>query len=120
MSFVYRWKFAILLLAIAVVPAAIALTHASTEQLWSDVADPHVHKVSGSLPDFVSLADKLSPAVVNIASTEESHASAHGTTPPGEGGEGSGDPLEQFGQPFSFEPHDTRSMGSGFVINPNG
>ena len=83
---------------------------ARAEHLWSEVpAALDQTPKARTLPDFVDLAAKLSPAVVNI-STEpggESESSAEGES----GSEGS--PFEHFG-------HKSRSLGSGFIINKDG
>lgn len=60
-----------------------------------------------SLPDFVELAAKLGPAVVNISTEQGSRGGAEGSGP-------EGSPFEQFGPPQD------RSLGSGFVINKAG
>jgi serine protease Do len=79
--------------------------------------------VPGSLPDFARLADKLSPAVVNISTTSQ------GETPPQMGGQGPfghGDPhefwepFERFFGPLPRRPFKQRSLGSGFIINRDG
>lgn len=91
---------------------AIAAAPARAGQLWSDSENRHKAQ---SLPDFVDLAARLSPAVVNIA-TEENGKSAKAVPP-----EGETDPFDRFGQPF--EPYDmphAHSVGSGFIINSNG
>ncbi len=77
--------------------------------LWTD--STAVSLPVQTLPDFVALAAKLSPAVVNI-STEQSAAEAD-------------DPLAQpfgrFGQPFGDDgPTNPQSLGSGFIINKSG
>jgi serine protease Do len=70
-----------------------------------------------SLPDFVALAAKLSPAVVNIAAEQRlTYGSEQGSDP-----ENGSDPFDRFGQPFEqyglSHPH---SLGSGFIINKIG
>lgn len=71
------------------------------------------------LPDFVSLAKKLSPVVVNISTTQVSEAQG----PFGPFGEE--DPFNEFwrkffGGPFPRGPQRQRSLGSGFIIDPDG
>ncbi len=65
-----------------------------------------------TLPDFVDLAARLSPAVVNISAEQGGYDSAS---------QGSSPEDERFGEPFedygSAHPH---SLGSGFIINRNG
>jgi serine protease Do len=70
-----------------------------------------------SLPDFVALAAKLSPAVVNIAAEQKvSYGADQGSGP-----ENGSDPFDRFGQPFEQYglPH-PHSLGSGFIINKTG
>jgi serine protease Do len=75
-----------------------------------------------NLPDFVDLAAKLSPAVVNI-STEQANKNRpqpspeSGSEPP----EGGSDPFDSLGPPPGHRPpNHSRSLGSGFVINKSG
>jgi serine protease Do len=67
-----------------------------------------------TLPDFVALAARLSPAVVNIAA--EPGGADNGDQSPSP--EDESDPFGRFGQPFGeyglLHPH---SLGSGFIIN---
>ena len=76
----------------------------------------HQSKVE-TLPDFVDLAQRLSPAVVNVATEQKDLPSAE--TPPED--EGGNDPFDRFGQPLedygAAHPH---SLGSGFIINQDG
>jgi len=84
----------------------------AASQLWIDSEARHKAQ---TLPDFVDLAARLSPAVVNIA-TEQS-----GKSTKAEPAEGESDPFDRFGQPF--EPYDVphaHSVGSGFIINRDG
>jgi serine protease Do len=88
-----------------------------------------------ALPDFSTLAERLSPAVVNVSTTSQ------GETPQGFGGgggqhpQGPQDPQEPFGQgdphefwepferffgPLPKHPFKQRSLGSGFIINRDG
>ena len=100
-----------------------AAPHALGDPFWYELTSAHAPKAE-TLPDFVTLADKLGPTVVNI-STEQAGPSASGNEGggSGEGGEGGGEgggnePFNEFGEPFG-EPHG-RSLGSGFIINPAG
>lgn len=77
---------------------------------------------SGQPTDFISLAEQLKPAVVNIstAKTVESRApSFRGPKTPG-----GGDLFEEFFERFFNEmprsPHKARSLGSGFIISGDG
>jgi serine protease Do len=70
-----------------------------------------------TLPDFVALAAKLSPAVVNISADQRNEDTADQSSPPDD----ESDPFGRFGQPFGdyglAHPH---SLGSGFIINRGG
>jgi serine protease Do len=80
-------------------------------------------RTSGSLPDFVPLAKKMRPIVVNISSTQMSE---------GRGGSqefgspfGEEDPFNDFwrrffGGPVPRGPQRQRSLGSGFIIDGDG
>jgi serine protease Do len=68
-------------------------------------------------PNWVELASKLKPAVVNV-STKRIESRPHMRSP-----FGPGDPFEQFFKDFGDQPQpkrSVRSMGSGFIINANG
>ena len=71
------------------------------------------------LPDFADLVEKQGPAVVNISTTQTVRGQ---TAPPGSGGEE--DPFydffRRFGPPQPPRDYETRSLGSGFIINPEG
>ena len=70
-----------------------------------------------TLPDFVSLAARLSPAVVNISAQQKPGANGAQSSPP----ETETDPFDRYGQPF--EPYGSpypHSLGSGFIINKTG
>jgi len=78
---------------------------------------------SGQLPDFVALAKKVRPLVVNISTTQVSE---------GRGGQqefgnpfGEDDPFNDFwkrffGGPVPRGPQRQRSLGSGFIIDADG
>jgi serine protease Do len=87
------------------------------DQFWHELVSPRASKVD-TLPDFVALADKLGPAVVNI-STQQAGPSSAANGEGGGGSEGGGnDPFDDFGEPLG-EPHG-RSLGSGFIVNAAG
>ena len=77
----------------------------------------------GQLPDFVALAKKVKPLVVNISTTQVSE---------GRGGQqefgnpfGEDDPFNDFwkrffGGPVPRGPQRQRSLGSGFIIDADG
>ena len=79
---------------------------------------------SGGLPDFVSLAKKMRPLVVNISTTQVSEGR-------GGGGQEFGSPFGEddqfndfwrrfFGGPTPRGPQRQRSLGSGFIIDRDG
>src|SRR5271167_4812727 len=100
---------------------ARAVDSAPPTRFWTELADPaHVAKAQ-SMPDFVELAARLSPAVVNI-STDEPDEPAEGAEPSPEGGEPSPEdplhgrgPLKEFGG-----PEHSKALGSGFIITKDG
>ena len=81
-------------------------------------------RLTGGLPDFVNLAKKLKPIVVNISTTQvsEGRGSQEFSSPFG-GGED--DPFNDFwkrffGGPAPRGPQRQRSLGSGFIIDGDG
>jgi len=94
-----------------------AAPRALGDQFWYELTSSRAPRAE-TLPDFVALADKLGPTVVNISTEQAGPAASEGGNEGG-GGEGGGnEPFNEFGEPFG-EPHG-RSLGSGFVINPAG
>ncbi|MGZ6194584.1 MAG: Do family serine endopeptidase [Candidatus Binataceae bacterium] len=90
------------------------------DQFWHELTSSSTPKAE-TLPDFVSMADKLGPTVVNISTEQAGPAASEGEGGGSEGGgsEGGGnEPFNEFGEPFG-EPHG-RSLGSGFIINAAG
>ena len=86
---------------------------------WTELIDPANAPKAQTMPDFVDLAAKLSPAVVNIstdeadepaASEESPEDSPHSPLQPHSQG-----PLEEFGG----TPH-AKALGSGFIITKDG
>lgn len=73
------------------------------------------------LPDFAHLAEKLSPAVVNISTSSTAQIEGPGPMIPGPFGRGPEEffePFERFfGRPRQYRQ---RSLGSGFIINRDG
>lgn len=90
--------------------------------LWGGTPSPEVRTTPApqGLPDFVSLAKKLKPVVVNISTTQVS-----------EGAQGFGSPFGEedpfgdfwrrfFGGPIPRGPQRQKSLGSGFLIDRDG
>jgi serine protease Do len=70
------------------------------------------------LPDFVSLAKKLGPSVVNVSTTQVRKAAQAG---PDFGGDQMGEFFQRFfGQPAPRGPQRQSGLGSGFIIDNNG
>ncbi len=105
----------ILLVAFAAVPIAGA-SAADVSRLWTELPDGgRIAKVQ-SLPDFVDLAAKLSPAVVNISSEAAEEPSANGEEEepsPSPQGKTPHSPFEE------YSPH-AKSLGSGFIVSKDG
>jgi S1-C subfamily serine protease len=85
--------------------------------LWSAAA-----VARGAPESFANLAEKLSPAVVNVSSTQMPEGAAGGLEPdqfpPGS-------PFEEFYREFRKrqkpnQPRKSSSLGSGFIIDPEG
>ncbi len=106
-------------------PAAGQPTHPSSQAAAPSSSPPAgpAPLPSSALPEsypWVRLAETLKPAVVNISTTRVVQAPQLGQSEPGE----PSDPFEEFfrrffgeGMPRAFK---SRSLGSGFVVDPNG
>jgi len=92
-----------------------AVSCAAAASLWTEFNGVNVP--AQSLPDFVALAARMSPAVVNISAEQRTEDSGTQSSSP----EDESDPFDRFGQPFEqyglVHPH---SLGSGFIINRGG
>jgi serine protease Do len=82
-------------------------------------------------PSFADLVDKLSPAVVNISTTQKVKGGMQGfqfdIPEGGEGGEQIPDEMRKFFEQFGKQQqggkemeHEVHSLGSGFIIDPDG
>ena len=90
---------------------AVMRSAATALQLpWTEIPADNGRPKAQTLPDFVDLAAKLSPAVVNI-STEEAEEGESGDEPSPH----KHNPLEDFG-----EPQHSKSLGSGFIVSKDG
>jgi serine protease Do len=93
--------------------------------MLGDAGKPEVRTSSG-LPDFVSLAKKLKPIVVNISTTTQVSEGRGGGAPQEFGSPfGEEDPFNDFwrrffGGPMPRGPQRQRSLGSGFIIDGDG
>jgi serine protease Do len=104
------WKLVGAAASIAIVGALAArrVSASPVMALWTEIADTGSIPKAQTLPDFVDLAAKLSPAVVGVSSVEnpkESEQSLLRKSPHGM--------FEE------FTPH-SRSLGSGFIIAKEG
>jgi serine protease Do len=99
---------------------ARAADSAPPTRFWTEPADPaHVAKAQ-SMPDFVDLAAKLSPAVVNISTDEPGEPAEAGDPSPEDSPHfplmpPHSHPFEEFGG----APH-SKALGSGFIITKDG
>jgi serine protease Do len=101
-------------LALGVVVLAAAAWPARADQLWLEAGPASRQGEARTLPDFVDLAAKLSPTVVNISTESQPEpASGESLTPKDRPFEGP--PEERFGLPGGV-----KSLGSGFIINKAG
>lgn len=109
-------------IATASADASAAQGSAPSTRFWSELPDAgHIAKAQ-TMPDFVELAAKLSPAVVNISTEEPDEPGAAAEPPEGieppeghEGGPHSQGPFEEFGG-----PQHSKALGSGFIITKDG
>ena len=97
-------------------PAEATTANAAAQAVTPPTAAPLVT----GLPDFTALVERVGPAVVNIsAETAPSRPDQSQQLPPG-----LEDFLRRFGMPFPGVPDGPRgggvSLGSGFVISPDG
>lgn len=95
---------------------SIAPTAARAASFWTEVRGDEPRKPD-TLPDFIDLAARLSPAVVNIATEQKNpNGPAESASP-----DSNADPFDRHGRPFEHygleRPH---SLGSGFIINKSG
>ena len=81
------------------------------------------------LPDFTQIVEQVSPAVVNISTTQKMPARGPGMAPHGRRGLPEGPPFDDFFRRFFDEEgendqevpeFDGKSLGSGFVVSADG
>jgi serine protease Do len=85
----------------------------SEEAAPATAAEPR----AAGLPSLAATAKAAAPAVVNISTTQKVRVRRRRPFGMPFGGE---DPFEEFFRHFFPEPPRTRSLGSGFVISPDG
>jgi serine protease Do len=105
-----RWRIAAILTVFALTSAP-----ALADPFWTEISTTSgPARRAETLPDFVELAARLSPAVVNVSSEQKS------LPPVGQPSEGD-DPPGPFGRPFTNDdPAHPQSLGSGFIISRDG
>ncbi len=92
-----------------------------TKPLWIDGEEGQKPPLEVSLPSFAPMIEKLGPSVVNISieGKEPAHANNQMFQRPGPGGQQS--PFDFFFQlPQEGQSRRIQSLGSGFVIHPDG
>src|SRR5262245_33604457 len=86
-------------------------SHGGLASQESATQEPKPTTTVQGLPDFVALAKRLRPGVVNISTTQINNrgdmSNFFGQT-------------DRFGAPSSREQFRQRSLGSGFIIEPDG
>ncbi len=92
----------------------VVLAPAHADQFWSDAPAAGQAPKAQTLPDFVDLAAKLSPTVVNIST--ESKAQPTGA----ESMLQKDNPLDLAPEERFGMPRGVKSLGSGFIINKDG
>ncbi len=77
---------------------------------------------SAPLPDFVQTVKEVSPAVVNISTTQKRQKIGRGGLPPGVLPFPEGHPFNEFFRQYEGAPQQppAQSLGSGFIIDPSG
>ena len=91
----------------------LGFSRTAPAKLWTD-EPPKVSGQTVTAPDWVSLVKVLKPAVVNVSTKR---VESGPSLPKGMDRD---DPFSQFFRQFEQRPHPVRSLGSGFVIHPDG
>jgi len=99
--------------ALVALSPQLGFTRTAPAKLWTD-EPPKVSGQTVPAPDWVSLAKALKPAVVNVSTkrVESGPSLPKGMDP--------NDPFSQYFRQFEQRPHPVRSLGSGFIIHPDG
>jgi serine protease Do len=100
---------------------------AQSGKLWQEQPASASEAIQHGLDIFMTLADKLSPAVVNISTVQKSPTSGERPfrgfrSPFRERQPFGSDPFREFFERFFGDapPQARQSLGSGFIINPQG
>ena len=111
-----------LLLALGGLNGGERFSHNQLMGPWAAATEAHAGAVANpsALPDFVTLAKKLRPVVVNISTTQVAERS-EGPAGPFQEGDPRGDFWRRFfGGPIPRGPQRQKSLGSGFIIDRDG
>ncbi|MBI3456541.1 MAG: DegQ family serine endoprotease [Candidatus Rokubacteria bacterium] len=105
---------ALLLVAFVAFVPHLGFAKATPAALWTEQTT--ARPVAGQAPDWVQLAKALKPAVVNISAKRVQEATPPMPSVPGN------PPLDEFFKQFfgRMPRHTVRSLGSGFIISPDG
>jgi serine protease Do len=118
-----RYRAAAAAVVVAAVAAIVGLAPhlgftSTTTPLWSDRTVAVSPSPTGPAPNWVDLAKTLKPAVVNI-STKRVDQQTPMQSPFGDN-EQLREFFKRFGVPPESQPRAVRSLGSGFIVNPDG
>jgi serine protease Do len=115
----WGWPALALVAAIAVggVTTGFGLTKGAQPQLWTEQSAVTAQAPTVQAPDWVKIGRELKPAVVNVSAKRSETAMTEMQGPSGEE-----TPFDRYFKDFfgSRPKRNARSMGSGFIINPNG
>jgi serine protease Do len=115
----WGWPALALVAAVAVggVTTGFGLTKGAQPQLWTEQSATAAPAPTVQAPDWVKIGRELKPAVVNVSAKR-----AEGAVSEMQGPSGEETPFDRyFKDYFGSRPRrHARSMGSGFIINPNG
>jgi serine protease Do len=115
----WGWPALALVAAVAVggVTTGFGLTKGAQPQLWTEQSAVTAQAPTVQAPDWVKIGRELKPAVVNVSAKRSETA-----MPEMQGSSGEETPFDRYFKDFfgSRPKRHERSMGSGFIINPNG
>ena len=115
----WSWPALALVAALAVggVTTGFGLTKGAQPQLWTEQSAVTAQAPTVQAPDWVKIGRELKPAVVNVSAKRSETA-----MPEMQGPSGEDTPFDRYFKDFfgSRPKRHERSMGSGFIINPNG
>lgn len=109
---------ALLAVALASLLVGVGVSQ-SLDSFFTSPTPSYSAATSPGLPDFVTLARKLKPVVVNVSATRVS-GKMQQTPGPSEGADPFGEFWGFFGEPPPGRSSRQKSLGSGFIIERNG